>query len=69
MLPPMCSQPPCMNIEVRRVSQMGIGPGASSITTLVPSGATRRICPMMSFPDVISAGTVEYPFVKFGSTS
>jgi len=48
-----------MKVDVRSVSQMGIGPGASSITTEVPSGATIGNCPMMSFPEVISAGTAE----------
>ena len=33
MLPRMCSQPPCMNMLVKIVSQMGDGPGASSIST------------------------------------
>ena len=27
MLPPRCSQPPCMNMLVNSVSQIGIGPG------------------------------------------
>ncbi len=38
MLPPRWVQPPCMNIDVKSVIQIGEGPRASSMSATVPSG-------------------------------
>ena len=56
MLPARCSQPPCMNMLVRSVSQIGLGPGSCGTSTVWPStvivsGSVR------STPLTISNGT------------
>ena len=36
MLPARCSQPPCMNMLVNSVSQIGVGPGSCGTSTVSP---------------------------------
>src|SRR5262249_25145460 len=56
----MCSNPPCINIDVSIVRYIGDGLGASR------SPGTPRTGPTMSCPWVISAGTTLYPSVDLG---
>ena len=69
MFPPRWVQPPCMNIDVNSVIQIGEGPRVSSMIAEVPSGSAIWNWPTMSRPVVISAGTALYPAVKSGFTS
>ena len=56
MLPPMWSQPPCMNMLVRSVSQIGTGPGSWGMDPVWPSTVI-VVGSVRSVPVVISYGT------------
>ena len=53
-----------MNIDVKSVSQIGLGPAASSIAALVPSGSWTTTGPTRSMPWVISLGMTLKPIVN-----
>ena len=58
MLPARCSHPPCMNMLVSSVSQIGVGPGSCGIWTVVSPTVISGLHQVDPVGDLVRHGAV-----------